>query len=208
MPITQRYLSNGSLYSLKGHLYTEMGPCLYVFGGSLWSNNARGVMGRHAQYSVGWNYLSIPKLQRLHRWSLRIDKYIYPTLFNGCNYLSMLVLKLIHLSKRGQWSLAINDSSNDLSAKVSKSLPEPMLTKYRLEHCVHTSVTVELKNPEVTFHENADGNVVRKMAAIFQASICDVYYRRHYCSSYREGTGVSHYSIIHVLAVPTCYIFF
>ena len=28
----------------------------------------------HAQKSVGWNYLSIPKLQRLHRWSLGMDK--------------------------------------------------------------------------------------------------------------------------------------
>ena len=24
----------------------------------------------HTQWSVGWNYLSIPKLQLLHRWSL------------------------------------------------------------------------------------------------------------------------------------------
>ena len=28
----------------------------------------------HAQQSVEWNYFSIPKLQRLHRWSLGIDK--------------------------------------------------------------------------------------------------------------------------------------
>ena len=28
----------------------------------------------HTQYSVGWKYLSIPKLQRLHRWSLGMDK--------------------------------------------------------------------------------------------------------------------------------------
>ena len=28
----------------------------------------------HAQYSVGWNYLPTPKLQRLYRWSLRMDK--------------------------------------------------------------------------------------------------------------------------------------
>ena len=27
-----------------------------------------------AMKSVGWNYLSIPKLQRLHRWSLGMDK--------------------------------------------------------------------------------------------------------------------------------------
>ena len=45
---------------------------------------------------MGWNYLSIPKLQRCNRWSLEMD-----TLYNGCNYLSMLGLKLIHVSKRG-----------------------------------------------------------------------------------------------------------
>ena len=54
---------------------------------------------------MGWNYLSIPKLQRLHRWSLGMDKYFHPTHYNGCNYLSMLGLKLNHVSKRGhRWA--------------------------------------------------------------------------------------------------------
>ena len=30
-----------------------------------------------------------------------MDKYFHPTLYNGCNYLSMLGLKLIHVRKRG-----------------------------------------------------------------------------------------------------------
>ena len=30
---------------------------------------------------MGWNYLSIPKLQWLHRWSLRRDKWFHPTLY-------------------------------------------------------------------------------------------------------------------------------
>ena len=47
-----------------------------------------------------WNYLSIPKLQRLHRWSLGMDKF-HPIHYNGCNYLSMLGLKLNHVSKSG-----------------------------------------------------------------------------------------------------------
>ena len=50
---------------------------------------------------MGWNYLSSAKLQRCNRWSLGIDKYFHPTHYNGCNYLSMLVLKLIHVSIRG-----------------------------------------------------------------------------------------------------------
>ena len=48
-----------------------------------------------------WYYLSILKLQRLHRWSLGMDKKFHPTHYNRCNYLSMLGLKLIHVSKRG-----------------------------------------------------------------------------------------------------------
>ena len=52
---------------------------------------------------MGWNYLSIPKLQWLHHWSLGMDKQFHPTLYNGCNYLSMLGLKLNRVSKRGYW---------------------------------------------------------------------------------------------------------
>ena len=49
---------------------------------------------------MGWNYLSIPKLQRCNRWSLGMDKLVHPTFYNECNYLSMLGLKLNHVSKR------------------------------------------------------------------------------------------------------------
>ena len=38
------------------------------------------------------NYLSISKLQQHNCWSLRIDKKFHFTLYNGCNYLSMLGL--------------------------------------------------------------------------------------------------------------------
>ena len=43
----------------------------------------------HPLHTVGWNYLSIPKLQRLHRWSLGMDKSLHLTLCNGCNSSSM-----------------------------------------------------------------------------------------------------------------------
>ena len=33
-----------------------------------------------------------------------MDKWFHPTHYNGCNYLSMPWLKLIHVSKRGYWS--------------------------------------------------------------------------------------------------------
>ena len=52
----------------------------------------------HAQQSAEWNYLSISKVKRLQRWSLGMDKWFHPTLYNlnGSNYLSMLGSKLIH----------------------------------------------------------------------------------------------------------------
>ena len=50
---------------------------------------------------MGWNYLSIPKLQRCNRWSLGMDKWFHPTLYWACDYLSMLGLKLNHVSKSG-----------------------------------------------------------------------------------------------------------
>ena len=52
---------------------------------------------------LGWNYLSIPKLQRCNRWSLRMDKKFHLTLCWACNYLSMLGLKLTHVSERGYY---------------------------------------------------------------------------------------------------------
>ena len=44
-------------------------------------------------------YLSIPKLQRCNRWRLGREMWFHPILYNGCSYLSMLGLKLIHVSK-------------------------------------------------------------------------------------------------------------
>ena len=49
---------------------------------------------------MGWHYLSIPKLQRCNRWSLRMDKSFYLILNWACHNLSMLGVKLIQISKR------------------------------------------------------------------------------------------------------------
>ena len=59
---------------------------------------------------AGWNYLSIPKLNfnGCNRWSLGMDKCFHPTVYNGCDYLSMLGLKLNHVSKRAPCSMASN----------------------------------------------------------------------------------------------------
>ena len=53
---------------------------------------------------MGWNCLTISKLQCLHSWSLGMDKQFHLTHYNGCNYLSILGLKLIHVSKWGHWT--------------------------------------------------------------------------------------------------------
>ena len=50
-----------------------------------------------------WNYLSTPKLQRWNRWSLVKDKYFLSYILWACGYISMLRLKLSHVSKRGPW---------------------------------------------------------------------------------------------------------
>ena len=50
---------------------------------------------------MGYNYLSIPKPQRLNRWSLGMYKYFHPIFHSECNYLSILRLKLNHVSKMG-----------------------------------------------------------------------------------------------------------
>ena len=49
-----------------------------------------------------WDEISypFPKFQWLHHQNLGMDKKFHPILYNGCNYISMLGLKLIHVSKR------------------------------------------------------------------------------------------------------------
>ena len=49
---------------------------------------------------MGWNCLSIPKCQPLKFADAEVNS---PTRYNGCNYLSMLELKLINVSNRWPW---------------------------------------------------------------------------------------------------------
>ena len=48
------------------------------------------------------NYWPISKLQRFNRWSLGMYKYLLPTFYDECSYLSMSALNEIHVSNRGQ----------------------------------------------------------------------------------------------------------
>ena len=54
----------------------------------------------HARSIVGWTYLFFPKRQRLHRLRLGMDKWFHPTLYHGCNHLSVLGFKLNPVSNR------------------------------------------------------------------------------------------------------------
>ena len=56
---------------------------------------------------MGWNCLSIPKRQRLHRWSLGMDKWSHPTHYRACDCLSMLGLGLNHVSKSDHWYIMV-----------------------------------------------------------------------------------------------------
>ena len=96
------------LWNVKGPFWTffmrKFPPCwfkyyLLIHHGQ-W-DNVHIACCTHCQLSVGLNYLSIPKFQRCSRWSLRMDNYFNPTLYNGCHYLSMRGLQLNHVSKRG-----------------------------------------------------------------------------------------------------------
>ena len=49
----------------------------------------------------GMKLLTNSKLQQLHCSSMGMDKCFHPTLYNGCNYLTMQGLKLIYVNKRG-----------------------------------------------------------------------------------------------------------
>ena len=74
---------------------------------------------------MGWNHLSIPKLQRLYRWSLGMDNWFHPTFYNGSDYLFMLGFKLIHVSKRGPGVQANNGA-------ISGHSDDNKVTKYFL----------------------------------------------------------------------------
>ena len=81
----------------KSYQYYSKGPFSLLL--TQFNFNPSMDMQSHAQYSVRWNYLSIPKLQQLHCWSLGKDMLFHLTHYNTRDYLSMLGLKLNHVSK-------------------------------------------------------------------------------------------------------------
>ena len=77
------------------------------------SKTRRGSLLYHRHFPSAWisNYIhckvwdeitcTFSNFNGKHRWSLGMDKLFHPTLYNGRNYMSMLGLKLIHVSKKG-----------------------------------------------------------------------------------------------------------
>ena len=95
---------------------------------------------------MGLNYLSIPKLQRLHRWSLGLDKYFHPALYDGCNYLSILELQLNHVRKRGRWwrKLPIGTPFWPSNSRWPPSATLNLNADLSAQSPLYTSVTVSL----------------------------------------------------------------
>ena len=80
-----------------------------IFIQFIWQWYSRLYLNCGNRNSVGWNYLSIPKLQHL---SLGSDKLFNHTIYCGRSYLSMPELKLICVSENSpclqRWSLGID----------------------------------------------------------------------------------------------------
>ena len=82
---------------------------------------------------MGWKYLSIPKLQRQHRWSLEMDMLFHPTLCNRCNYLFILGWMLMYVSKRNPSYWNIFKTINPIQWRHNK---RDGVSNHRRLHCL------------------------------------------------------------------------
>ena len=117
-----------------------------------WFNfNPRMDKQSHAQWSVRRNNLSIPKLQRCKRWSLGMDNEFHPTLFNACNYLFMLRLKLNHVSKRRHRCFMSNTrsdirASTSVTSRLKKVVIWHSYSKfYQSFYCIAPDISLKTK---------------------------------------------------------------
>ena len=104
---------------------------------------------------MGWDYLSIPKLQWLHRWSLGMGKLFHPKLFNGCNYLSVLGLMLNHVSKKGHGNL--NWNVGHCECQINSHVCTNAITKYNT-HIQGSRYTrrISVSSPNLTKSQNSN----------------------------------------------------
>ena len=74
------------------------------------------------------NSYQFPKIQRCNRWSLGMDQQFHPTLYQVCDYISVLGLKSIHVSIRGPRDLAETERCNFVQKyTLVKNVPIPIL---------------------------------------------------------------------------------
>ena len=73
--------------------------CTVHSRGPIYKNGWTSIPAWISNY-IHYKVLSIPKLQRCKRWSLKMDKQFPHTLYWACDYLLLLGLKLTHVSIR------------------------------------------------------------------------------------------------------------
>ena len=97
----------------------------------------------------------LPKFNDWSRWILGMDKHFKLTLCNGCNYLSILGLHLIHVI----WpqTIAFFTLRQRAIARITQHRAQIYHTPERVTwaHCLYSGWTVGYQQPLKVFHTNA-----------------------------------------------------
>ena len=114
---------------------------------------------------MAWNYLCIPKLQRLRPWSLGLYNRFHTTPYIGCRCLSMLGSKLIHVSNRSSLSLGFVIMNINCQRTIAKKLrhmidiikPNVINRKeYWLKPNITSSQVFRLEDFQVTWNDRTN----------------------------------------------------
>ena len=101
-----------------------------------------------------------------NRWSLGMDKQFHPTLYWACGYLSMLGLKLNHVSKRGYSSVFLTgiDQFSYRSAFSSLMHPVIKISSIVVPLCLETNGLPEIimtRFSDISYTSTKFGLIVR-----------------------------------------------
>ena len=77
-------------------------------------------------------------------WSLVMDKYFHPTRYNCCNYLSVLELKLNHVTKRSSVSTRVS-ADRKISKEFDKCTSKIICTGFTFSVCSSVRPSVDFK---------------------------------------------------------------
>ena len=128
------------------------------------------------------SYLSIPKLQRLHRWSLGMDESFHFTLHWACNYLAMLGLKFNHVSKMGHRNVN-RQSAGRFSAISSDSWENIVLPMDIYKKSIIAKETVKTNLAQLYVHWS------HIVSAVDRTSACTEIAREGSCVSTGQVLG-------------------